>query len=198
MKRAASVLVIFIILVMTSCRISPETHEHDFNCGTVTAHVEPTCLIDGFESVRCKYCEVEHITEIPSIRHHTKDGGSVVWVEGHEVTTYRCAVCGEYIETVVEHHISEDWTSDAFNHWHGYTCGCTAHADEAPHFFEETSVIYGNGCERARVITKTCSICGYTTSNALPVIAHVPGTPSEEGGLKVTRCTVCGKVLSVE
>ena len=197
MKRTALIL-IATVLIVCSCKISPETHEHDFNCGEVTAHVDPTCFTDGYESVRCKYCEAEHITVIPSPQSHTRDKGTRVWVDGHEVTTYRCAVCGEFIETVVEHHLSEDWSSDDMTHWHAYTCGCGGHEDEASHFFGESSVMYGSDCERVRVITRTCMICGHVVVNAVPVISHVPGEPSADGGLSVTRCSVCGAVLSVE
>lgn len=198
MRRIFPALAFIAILFLCCCRISPETHEHDFNCGTVTARVEPTCFIDGFESVRCRYCEVEQVTVIPSRQGHTRDEGHVVWVDGHEVTTYRCALCGEFIETVVEHHLSDEWTSDDLTHWHAYTCGCGMREDEASHFFEESSVIYGTGCERVRIITRTCTICAHVVTDAYPVIDHTPGEPVAEGGLLVTRCTLCGAVLSVE
>ena len=197
-RKTVLILLLAISVFFSSCLIEPKRHEHDFTGGEVVSHVEPTCLVDGFESVRCKYCEAEEITVLPSPRQHVADKGTISRVAGHDITTYKCSVCGEFLENVVEHRLSDTWTTNDYYHWHDYECGCTGTEDNSPHVWQEQTSYYGTGCERVRLITKTCLVCGHVVTQAFVDYSHVPGTPQQEGTVLVTRCTICDKVLEVE
>ena len=72
-----------------------------------------------------------------------------------------------------EHTFSESWASDAQNHWHAATC---EHADEkdslAAHTWGTPNVTKNPTCTEKGSQTLTCTVCGYSKTEAIPAAGH--------------------------
>ena len=188
-----------IIAALVSCAEEvDQPHIHDFDCGPLILRVEPSCFTDGCEVVKCKNCDAERVTVLPAYMTHIKDSGTIQRVGDHDLTYYRCTMCGELLNTVKEHRVSEDWSYSETTHWHDMLCGCDDHVDETTHFFSAFTEEYEDGCNTVRLTTRTCVTCGYEVKNAVVVPNHTPGEPELIGGSLVTRCTVCGRIIEIE
>ena len=113
------------------------------------------------------------------------DLASHSWGEWVEVTAptetstgllkHTCSVCGLTMEEVLPvlphvHHFSPDWTSDGAQHWHACS-GCDVKADAADHTFTET-ILTPPTCEADGKKQFTCTVCGFTRTEAIPAIGH--------------------------
>ena len=94
------------------------------------------------------------------------------------VKTFTCTVCGQTkTETipVLGHTHKFDttkWEKDASKHWHGATCGHDVKQDEANHTFDNGVQTKAPTETEAGVKTFTCTVCGQTKTEAIPVLAH--------------------------
>lgn len=110
---------------------------------------------------------------------HTKNGG-VVTTEPTETTegerTFTCTVC-DYTWTEVipaighQHSFSDQWSSDETNHWHACS-GCVEQIEKAAHSFGDWTVTTAPTCTEVGSRKHTCSECGYTAEEEIPVTAH--------------------------
>lgn len=184
------------VFLAVSCREEVDKpHEHDFDHGDLVLRVEPLCFTDGCVVTKCRTCEAEHITVLPAYMTHISDEGTIQRVGDHDLTYYRCKLCGELLKTVKEHRVSEDWSYSSTTHWHDMACGCEEHVDETNHFFSDYTETYEDGCYEIRVTTRTCVTCGYETKSAISSPSHEPGEPDDDG---IIRCTECGQIIGIE
>ena len=89
---------------------------------------------------------------------------------------HTCSVC-KYEATedlsVKGHAYSENWTSDETNHWHASTCGHTTEVSgKATHSFGEWTVTKEATEEAEGSKERSCSVCGYTATEAIDKLTH--------------------------
>jgi len=83
------------------------------------------------------------------------------------------SVFGDRIKDPHTHTYSDAWTSDDAYHWHAATCGHGVVADKAPHAWDDGVVTTAATTEAAGVRTFTCTVCGKTKAENIPVLhAH--------------------------
>lgn len=89
-----------------------------------------------------------------------------------EETDQICLDCGYVIETAKAHQHTAlgDWLCDMENHWH--QCGCGEIIDSGAHSWDA-----GTTNEAGDSITYQCTVCGYTTSEQIPVQDTQPTKP---------------------
>ena len=68
------------------------------------------------------------------------------------------------------HAYSEEWSSDANNHWHA--CDCGAKADTAAHAYGDWNITKEATKTEAGSKERTCTVCGYKQTETIPVIGH--------------------------
>lgn len=120
----------------------------------------------------------EHTTEVKDKATHSFNE-AVVTKEATETEKgekiYTCSVCG-YVKKeaipVHTHTYSTNWTSDATSHWHAATCGHDVKSDEAAHTFDEG--------------VKTCSVCEYKKTEAIPVLPSTQAVFVKIAGTEIT------------
>lgn len=89
------------------------------------------------------------------------------------VTILALAMIGCQTDTDThEHTYSSEWTSDATSHWHAATCGHDVKSDEAAHTFDEG--------------VKTCSVCEYKKTEAIPVLPSTQAVFVKIAGTEIT------------
>ncbi len=72
-----------------------------------------------------------------------------------------------------EHTYSEDWSSDASNHWHAATCEHTEEVSElAEHTWNEGVVTKEATEEAAGEMTYTCTVCSYEKVESIDKLEH--------------------------
>ena len=161
--------VTILALAMIGCQNDTDTHEHTYSTEwskDATSH---------WHAATC-----EHTSEVSDKAAHTF-GEGVVTKEATEtetgIKTYTCTVCKyEKTESIAvlphTHKYSTDWTSDATSHWHAATCGHDVKSDEAAHTFDEG--------------VKTCSVCEYKKTEAIPVLPSTQAVFVKIAGTEIT------------
>ena len=72
-----------------------------------------------------------------------------------------------------EHSFSKDWTSNATDHWHAATCEHTTEVSgKAKHTFGDWTVTKEATEEAEGSKERSCSVCGYTATEAIEKLAH--------------------------
>lgn len=72
-----------------------------------------------------------------------------------------------------EHSFSKDWTSNATDHWHAATCEHTKEVSgKAAHTFGEWTVTKAATEEAEGSKERSCSVCGYTATEAIEKLEH--------------------------
>ena len=161
--------VTILALAMIGCQNDTDTHEHTYSTEwskDATSH---------WHAATC-----EHTSEVSDKAAHTF-GEGVVTKEATEtetgIKTYTCTVCKyEKTESIAvlphTHKYSTNWTSDATSHWHAATCGHDVKSDEAAHTFDEG--------------VKTCSVCEYKKTEAIPVLPSTQAVFVKIAGTEIT------------
>lgn len=111
---------------------------------------------------------------------HEADNGTVT-VEPTEntegVKVFHCTECHKELRTEPiaplghQHQISGAWTSDESGHWHACS-GCAEQIEKAAHSFGDWTVTTAPTCTETGSRKHTCSECGYTAEEEIPVTAH--------------------------
>ncbi|GEM_PF-6100973 len=84
----------------------------------------------------------------------------------------KCTNC-EYVETRAHQHtFSNEWSSNAYIHWHASTCGHETTSGRADHSWGETVVITPATEYETGLGEHTCSVCGYKTTVVIPALPH--------------------------
>ena len=121
----------------------------------------------------------EHTKEVSDKTAHTF-GEWKTTVEATEETEGKkeriCSVCLYKEEQSLAkldhtHKFSSDWTSDATDHWHKCS-GCKEVSGKAVHTFGEWTVIKEATEEAEGSKERSCSVCGYTATEAIEKLAH--------------------------
>ncbi len=146
-----------IIVAETTPETTPETEPPHEHIEAVDAAVPPTCTETGLtEGKYCLDCgEILVAKKLVDALGHTEEVDAAVaptCTETGLAEGKHCAECGEILvsqETVEAsgHAYAEEWTNDAFAHWHAASCEHSDLFDEkAAHSFDE------NYC---------CTVCSY-------------------------------------
>ena len=89
-----------------------------------------------------------------------------------------CTVCEYTVPEVIEklehkHKFATDWTKDETHHWYAATCGHTTEVSEkAEHSFGDWTVTKAATEEAEGSKERTCTVCGYTATEAIEKLAH--------------------------
>ena len=96
------------------------------------------------------------------------------WLSAFVSVALAFAVAGCQIDSDRhEHSFTKDWTSNATEHWHAATCGHTKQvSDKAAHTFGEWTVTKAATEEAEGSKERSCSVCGYTATEAIEKLAH--------------------------
>ena len=96
------------------------------------------------------------------------------WLSAFVLVALAFAVAGCQIDSDRhEHSFSKDWTSDATDHWHAATCEHTKEVSgKATHTFGEWTVTKAATEEAEGSKERSCSVCGYTATEAIEKLAH--------------------------
>ena len=155
---------------VAGCQIDSDRHEHSFSKDWTSD------ATDHWHAATC-----EHTKEVSDKAAHTF-GEWKTTVEATEETEGKkersCSVCLYKEEQSLAkldhtHKFSSDWTSDATDHWHAATC---EHAEEvsekAEHTFGDWTVTKEATEEAEGSKERSCSVCGYTATEAIEKLAH--------------------------
>ena len=76
-------------------------------------------------------------------------------------------------ELAHEHTFSDSWSKDATHHWHAATCEHTTEvSDKAEHTFGDWKVTKEATEEAEGTRERSCTVCGYTATEAIEKLAH--------------------------
>lgn len=183
---------------------------------------EATCTETGFRHMACGICGETIATETLEARGHSF-GGFEVTVEpgcttaGEETRT--CGICGEkgsvsidakghsYGDWIVDQEATEEETGQ--RHKECSECGdvITEEVEQLPrheHNFAESGRT-DSTCETPGTITYSCSVCGESYGETIPVKSHQAGewvmekAPTEtETGLRTKKCVNCNATIETE
>ena len=126
--------------------------------------------------------------------------GTVIAASGHdwivtivkEATTtsegkriFMCSKCGDSYEEVIPklpnthtHIWTAAWCSDSQNHWH--ECSCGLRSEEAAHIYGEWNIIKQPTAESEGVQERSCTVCGYAQTEAIPKKADDDKKPDDD------------------
>lgn len=132
---------------------------------------------------------------------HTWDGGTVTTAATCTAAgsvTYTCTACGATKTGSVEAkgHSYGPWASvDGSSHSHSCTsCGAT---ESAAHSFDSGAITTEATCVSTGVKTYTCSGCGATKTDTLPISStHAYGDWDGNESVHSRTCSLCGKTES--
>lgn len=193
-----------------SCSVCGEAGTENFEVGEVDADnhagetevkdaVAKTCTTDGYTGdTYCKDCG-----ELISQGKVDAAGHTLVKVEAKEATHeadgnieyYECSLCGKLFadetmteeialeDTIIakgEHDYSEDYSSDAENHWK--ECECGSKIDEAAHEFGDWTVTKEATATEDGSQERTCDVCGYAETEVIKAL----GSSDEDNKTPVT------------
>ena len=122
-----------------------------------------------------------HITEVSGKAKHTFGDWTVTKEATEEAEGSKersCSVCGYTATEVIEklahtHKFAEEWTRDETNHWHAATCEHTTEVSgKAKHTFGDWTVTKEATEEAEGSKERSCSVCGYTATEAIEKLAH--------------------------
>ncbi len=129
-----------------------------------------------------------HTTEVSDKTEHAFGNWTTTKAATEEAEGTRersCSVCGytatEAIEKLAHtHKFASEWTSNETNHWHASTCGHTTEVSgKATHSFGEWTVTKAATEEAEGTRERSCSVCGYTATEAIEKLAHTHKFASE-------------------
>lgn len=117
------------------------------------------------------------------------------------VRTRTCTTCGysedEAIPTI-SHMTSGSWLSDETSHWNACDV-CGAVLNKTGHEYGPWTTLEDATCHETGTQIRQCQICGYSQSEAVPVLDHQFGpwvttleATEDHDGLKERICSLCG------
>ncbi len=151
---------------------------HTFGKWQVTK--EASCIENSERKATCTVCNFEK-TEVSGKVAHSFGDWTVTKEATEEAEGSRarsCTVCGytatEAIEKLAHtHKFATDWTKDEINHWYASTCGHTTEVSgKAAHSFGDWTVTKAATEEAEGTRERSCTVCGYTATEALEKLAH--------------------------
>ncbi len=180
----------------SDCGYMTEAESHHWSKGSVTT--SETCTEEGEMTYTCTDGCGATYTESIAPHGHTTDTSHYEYDEdGHY---YVCSECGEMVEETYVAHEAGDYVSDgnsaSSTHHNSCThCGTTLESEE--HSWDEGVVSKEATCTEDGVMTYTCSVCGETRTEVIPMTGHTTDTSHYEyddnGHYYV--CSECGAKL---
>lgn len=153
----------------------PQTHSHTYSSITK----EATCTEDGLKTFTCTKGDHTYTEVIPALG-HTPGRWQVITEASYTTAGFKirnCIRCDLTLDTEISH---------VRPHEHSYS----------------REVISAATCKEEGVAKYTCTICGSTYTDILPVPGHSLGewqvfkeASYTENGEKVRKCTVCGEII---
>ena len=193
-------------------------------CGTVreAAHsykavvTEPDCENGGYTTYTCTVCGDSYTDNVTAALGHKYDNAcdadcnvcgatrtpadhkyveSVVAAAncGYDgMAKFTCSVCGDYYTTAIPATGNHKYSNDCDNRCN--VCNKIREVGDHTYVGTETKA---PTCTEAGVMTYTCSSCGVSYTESIPVIAHnyvgvVTAPDCENGGYTTYTCTACG------
>ena len=190
-------LVLFSIIGFTGCKDPEPAHSHEFS---------DSWSKDGTYHWHASTCE--HTTEVSDKAKHTFGNWTTTKeateeAEGSKERT--CTVCGYKTTEVIpklehKHTYSEDWTKDETYHWHAATCEHTTEVrGKANHSFGDWTVTKEATEEAEGSRERSCTVCGYTATEAIEKLAHTHKFSSDwtYDGTHHWKVATCGHTTEV-
>lgn len=154
-------------MVLTGCGGTVQKHEAKTEWSHDTTYHWHDCKVEG--CTEHKYDNAEHTWDAGAV---TKQPTCIAKGE----KTFTCTVCSATrIEEIpmTEHHFSSEWSKDADYHWKGCTTsGCTEVSEKAAHTWDAGKVTTEPTCHSKGVKTFTCTVCGQTKTDEIPMTEH--------------------------
>ena len=164
-----TVILFAVSIAMVACKA--EVHTHTFSSKWTSDET------NHWHAATC-----EHKDKVIDKAKHTFGDWTITKEPTEEAEGSReksCTVCGyttvpEVIEKLPHTHKFEtEWTSDAENHWYAATCEHTTEVSgKAEHSFGEWTVTKEATEEAEGSKERTCTVCGYTATEAIEKLAH--------------------------
>ena len=185
--------------------INPEVASLDLTAGSnaTAPRARFLAFLSGALSAtpRLTYISPEWTVEDPLVAEYA--GGKITGLKPG-MTQLKATVFGETLSIPVNvtcrHQAGANWLNDPDNHWHQCAI-CGEMLDFAPHTFTEWQETTAPTCTETGEHTRTCSVCGYSTTETLPPIGHkfgkwtvVTNAECEKEGLESRTCANCGTV----
>lgn len=205
--------------VLTPGTKIPSKGGHSYGSWVVTK--QATCTAEGSRSQTCSVCQHVNTESIPKTE-HSLDSGTVTkpascGVDGTIV--FRCTNCKQVIRTDTipktnNHTLETRNAKEASCTVAGYTgdqvctvCGQTiSYGQSIPatgHSYGSNNIVQPATCTQPGSITKTCTVCGTTTTDPIPANGHSPtitgvvnATCVSPGYTGDTICSVCQEVIA--
>ncbi|MCI5608122.1 MAG: formylglycine-generating enzyme family protein [Spirochaetia bacterium] len=123
------------------------------------------------------------------------------WLSAFVSVALAFAVAGCQIDSDRhEHSFSKDWTSNATDHWHAATCEHTKEVSgKAKHTFGDWTVTKEATEEAEGSRERSCTVCGYTATEAIEKLAHTHTFAEEWSSDKTNHwhAATCGHTTEV-
>ncbi|MGN0447290.1 MAG: hypothetical protein ACI4GC_01940, partial [Acutalibacteraceae bacterium] len=194
-----------------------ETAAHSFNAGVVTT--DPTCTAAGEKTYTCFVCNGTK-TEIVNATGHTltsvAEAPATCGTDGVKAH-YECSVCGakfmdadgntaattELLKIPATGNHTLTYTSNGEAN-HTVTCSVCSYTDTVAHTWNDGEVITDPTCTATGEKLYTCTACGQTKTEVVPVAEHTPvsannavdATCTTAGKESDTICSVCGVTVT--
>ncbi|MDE7087105.1 MAG: hypothetical protein K2O67_02820, partial [Clostridia bacterium] len=179
-------------------------HKHNFGEWEVTK--DATCSAKGLKERVCtaEGCPLKDSKETEEIP--LNPSAHNIGAAATCTTDQTCTLCGTVIVQKTGHSYSDDWSSDATNHWHAATCGHTAETSGiAVHAWDGGTETKPAKCNEEGVTTYTCTVCSKTKTETIAKIAHTPETIpavnpdcTNTGLTEGSKCSECGTVITAQ
>ena len=94
---------------------------------------------------------------------------------------FDCDFCGyskEETYPMVDHEAASTWSKDADYHWHS-CANCDTQLDKAAHTFDQGTISKPATLTEEGEMTYTCTVCGQTKTEVIPMIVHTDHTAAE-------------------
>lgn len=136
-------------------------------------------------------CKTSGCNETKDKATHTSSGPAT------EEKAETCTKCGYEIAPKLPHthKYATTWSKDASQHWYAATCGHDVKSDAANHTWDNGVETTKATCTTKGVKTYTCTVCGQTKTEDIPVIAHKftkyvsdNNATTEKDGTKTAMC----------
>ncbi len=191
--------------------VIPAGHKYKANV------IAPTCIREGYTIYTCTVCNDSYVSDIITAKHtYTEEvTAPTCTVEGY--TTYTCSVCGHNYRNntvptvahtpVKDEAVAPNCTESGLTEGsHCEVCGEVLVEQEtvpaAGHDYS-ASVTKEATCAEEGIETYTCTRCGDSYTEAIPVKEHTPVTDPAvtptcvmHGKTEGSHCGVCGAILA--
>ena len=205
--------------------------QHEWKADT-TKSKAATCESPGLKAEYCDKCQITRESEIPALGHSwgkwmaNSDGEThshtcgvckktdkanhvkgETWEKDEENHWKKCSECGAEFEKAAHTFDKTKWEKDNAKHWQVCTvCGYSTKDTKAEnHKWDSGKVTKAATCVTQGVKTYTCTVCGATKTETIPLTEHswdggkttIAPTITEKGE-STFKCIVCGKVATRE